>query len=131
MIKHFVEFYSPGTFTSEVSIKPVDSWDVNIAMRMAREIKERHGATPYGFRFITRERTESDLDSKVTNRSNLYYLGGVVETYKQVCDRNDPKEEILRWNMKANSIKKVIINTNSYRVTMPLNKDDIVLQWEK
>lgn len=66
MKKHFVTFFSPGTFVSETSEKPIDSWDVDTAVEMSTQILERHGARPYGFRFSTRERGQEDLDSKVT-----------------------------------------------------------------
>ena len=48
MEKHFVTFYSPGTFAAETSRKPIESWDVDKAVAMSKEIKERHGALPYG-----------------------------------------------------------------------------------
>ena len=63
MKKHFVTFYSPGTFVAEQTTKPIDSWDVELAVSMSGEIKERYGALPYGFQFSTRERGENDLDS--------------------------------------------------------------------
>lgn len=49
-----VTFYSPGTFVSETSDVPIDSWDIEKAKELARGIKERHNATPYGFRFRKR-----------------------------------------------------------------------------
>lgn len=130
MKKHFVEFLSPGTFVSEVSQKEIKSWDVETAKQMATSIKERHNATPYGFRFITRERKANELDSKVTKTSGIYYLGGKVLTLADVKARNDDKDRILISNMEMNEIKKVIENTNSWKVTMPLNKDDVVLDWQ-
>ena len=45
--QHFVTFYSPGTFVSETSTEPIDSWDVEKAVAMSRGIVERHGAKPY------------------------------------------------------------------------------------
>ena len=74
--KHFVVFYSPGTFVAESNEKPIDAWDVAQAMEMGRTILQRHNATPYGFRFITRGRNDEDLDSKQIASSPLYYLGG-------------------------------------------------------
>lgn len=129
MKKHFVEFLSPGTFTSEVTEKAIDNWDVEQAKKMARNIKERHGATPYGFRFITRERKNTDLDSKVSKVSGIYYLGGKVETLAQVKARGRKDEEILICNMENNGYDKIIVNTNSYKSTFPLYKEDIVLSW--
>jgi hypothetical protein len=129
MQQHFVSFLSPGTFVSEESVRPIESWDVDQAVQMARSIVERHGATPYGFRFITRSRSPNDLDSRETARSPTYYLGGTIETYEQVCARNDPKEEILRSNMRCNGYDRIITNNNSWKFTAVLNKDDVVLDF--
>ena len=131
MKKHFVEFLSPGTFVSESSVQPIESWDVEEAKTLARSINERHSATPYGFRFITRERKDDELDSRVTNTSGIYYLGGKVETLDEVKSRNSPDERILLCNMESNGYDKIIVNTNSWRITLPLNKNDVVLDWSK
>ena len=69
MKAHFVTFYSPGTFVAEQSTKPIASWDVNAAMGMARSVKERYAAMPYGFEFTTRERKDDELDSKITKKA--------------------------------------------------------------
>ena len=97
---------------------------------MARNIKERHGATPYGFRFITRGRGPDDFDSKETARSNMYHLGGTVRTIEQVEDENNPDEKILLQNMKCNGWDRVIENNNSWKSTQPLEKDDVILDFE-
>lgn len=127
--KHFVRFYSPGTFVAEMSEKPIESWDTDAAMKMADEITERYSATPYGFRFITRGRDDDDLDSKEIASSNFYYLGGKVETLAEVEARNDPKEEILRSNMRCNGYDRIIVNDNSWRWTQPLDAQDVVLDY--
>jgi hypothetical protein len=127
MQKHFVQFLSPGTFVSEMTEKPIDSWDVEAAVLMAADIKERYGAKPYGFRFTTRERGDDDLDSKQSAQSGIYYLGGKVETLAEVEARNDPKERILLANMKGNGIDKIVINDNSWRFTAALHENDVVL----
>lgn len=129
MIKHFVEFLSPGTFVSESTTKEISEWSVIKASEMATKIKERHGAIPYGFRFLTRERGEQDLDSKVIDTSGIYYLGGKVLTLEQVKARKDPKDSILISNMEINKIDRIIENTNSYKITLPLGKKDTVLDW--
>lgn len=49
MKKHFVIFYSPGTFFNEESTLPIDSWDIDKAIEMSKSIKERYNATPFGF----------------------------------------------------------------------------------
>ena len=126
MEKHFVRYFSPGTLVAETTDKPIDSWDVDKAVEMVKDIKERYGATPYGFRFITRSRTNEDLDSKETKRSNLYYLGGKILTLTQV-KKEMPNEHILISNMEINKYKRIIINRNSYQWTQPLRKGDVVL----
>jgi hypothetical protein len=128
--KHFVVFLSPGTFVHEMSEKPIDSWDVEKAKRMARSITERHGATPFAFYFTTRSRGEDDLDSKVTDTSVTYYLGGKVETLAEVKARATKDDRILISNMEINHYDRIITNTNSWKVTQPLNKNDVVLDWD-
>jgi hypothetical protein len=130
MKKHFVVFYSPGTLVSETTEKPIASWDVEKAKKMARAIKERHGATPYGFRFSTRERKATELDSKETKYSGMYYLGGRILTLEDV-KREMPKEETLIWNMTNNHIKKIIINDNSWRTMQAFGKGDKLVEWKK
>ena len=129
MKKHFVVFLSPGTMASEQTINEIDSWDTNKAMEMARNIKERHAATPYGFYFFTKERKESDFEPKKTKKSIMYYLGGDVFTLEDVKNRNDPKDSILISNMECNGYDRIIENNNSWKWTQPLNKDDIVLDF--
>ena len=99
-------------------------------MKMAHGISERYGATPYGFRFSTRSRTDDDLDSSVTKRSQFYWLGGKVETLSEVEARNDPKEDILRSNMRGNGYDKIVVNDNSWRFTAPMRKGDVILDWK-
>jgi hypothetical protein len=129
MKKHFVTFYSPGTFVSEQTTEPISNWDVYEAVKMADKITERYGATPYGFSFSTRERTEKDLDSRETKTSHMHYLGGKILTLQQIKARKDPKDEILISNMETNNFDKIIENTNSWRITLPLNKEDVVLPY--
>lgn len=127
MEKNFVVFMSPGTFGSEQSEKPIDSWDVKTAVSLSKSIKERYDALPYGFYFVTHGRGPNDLDSKKIKSSGMYYLGGKVETYEEIVARNDPKEEILRSNMRCNGYKRIVTNTNSWKWTQPLQDEDTVL----
>lgn len=131
MEAHFVTFFSPGTFLAESSTKPIDSWDVEVAKGMAREVKECYQAVPYGFQFSTRSRSDVDLDSKVTAKSQMYYLGGKVETLEEVKARatNSDSDRILVSNMEGNGWHKIITNTNSWRWTQPLEDGDVVLDW--
>jgi len=125
--KHFVVFSSPGTLFSEETIKEIAEWDTEKAIIMSKEIKERYGATPYGFCFITRGRTGEDLDSKEIKRSNFYYLGGEIKTLKELRKENNPGDIILIRNMECNNWDKVIINNNSWKWTQPFAKGDVLL----
>lgn len=125
--KHFVTFYSPGTFVSESDTKPIDDWEVDAAIAMARDITQRYSATPYGFQFSTRERGPDDLDSKETCRSSMYYLGGKIETLAEIKDRNDSSERVLLSNMEGNGWDKIIVNTNSWLFRGPFIAGDVLL----
>lgn len=125
--KHFVTFLSPGTFFCETTTKEIDAWNVDLAMSMARDIKERHGATPYGFRFETK--ASDGWEPKTVKSSGNYYLGGRLLTIDDIPDTKE--NETLRWNMKYNHIETVIENTNSWKVTLPFdkNKDVLLMEW--
>lgn len=125
--KHFVTFYSPGTFVAEASEKPIDSWDVDQAVEMSKGITERYNAHPYGFRFSTRSRGPEDLDSKQSATSPMYYLGGIVRTLEEIKAKNDPKDRILISNMEGNGYSRVISAASGWSWTQPLHDEDVVL----
>jgi hypothetical protein len=130
MKKHFVTFYSPGTFVDEETTKEVKSWDVKLAKKMAYDITERYNALPFGFMFFTKEGGGKNWNPKTVKTSPLYYLGGKVETLEQVRARATKDDEILISNMECNKIKKVITNNNSYKTTRPFREGkDIILDW--
>ena len=114
MQKHFVNFYSPGTFVAETTTEEIDSWDVDKACEIAGGIHERYGATPYGFSFETRERKDDELDSKVIETSGMYYLGGTTKTLEEIKAENDPANSILISNMECNGYSRIVINNNSW-----------------
>lgn len=127
MKKHYVTFYSPGTFVSEQQTQEVDSWDVVAAQDQAKHITERHNAIPFGFRFTTRERTDEDFDSKEVARSCMYYVNCKVETLAEIEARNDSSDKILISNMKCNDWDRVAVTVTGWKNTHPLQGDDIVL----
>ena len=127
MEAHFVTFYSPGTIVAETTTKPIPSWDVDLAVAMASDIRERHGARAYGFRFSTRARSNEELDSKQVAQSPMHYIGGRVETLAEVESRNAPDEETLRWNMRTNKYDRIWIATEGWSWTQPLGDDDVVI----
>jgi hypothetical protein len=126
----FVTFLSPGTFLSEITTKEIPFWDIDMAIKMVDGVIERYNATPYGFYFTTRGRYDYELDSKETDRSSMYYLGGTVRTLKEIELELDMKNDILIRNMRANGYDKVVINTNSWKIIQPLNNSDIVLDYK-
>jgi hypothetical protein len=127
MQAHFVTFYSPGTFVAETTTRPVPSWDVDLAVAMAADIRERHNARAYGFRFTTRARADDELDSKVIKTSPMHYIGGKVETLAEIEARDRSDESILRANMRCNGWDRVWTATEGWRWTQPLNADDVVI----
>jgi hypothetical protein len=127
MTQHLVMFYCPGTFAAETAIRPIESWDAAAALEMSKGITARYGARPFGFRFITRERGDNDLDSKETARSGMYYIGGKVETLEEIYVRGDPRDAILISNMKTNKWDRIIVHRVPYVWTSPLHEDDKVL----
>ncbi len=129
MKAHFVTFLSPGTMVSEEDYHSIDSWDVDYAVTISRNITQRYGATPYGFYFTTRERKDNELDSKIIKKSNMYYLGGDIFTLEDIKARNNPKDRILISNMECNGYDRIIENNNSYKSTFPLNDGDVVLDY--
>ena len=98
---------------------------------MAPGIVERHGATPYGFRFSTRSRGPEDLDSSLTAKSGVYYFKGKVETLAEIEAKNDPEDEILLFNMRANEIPRVIrLSAGRYSYTQVFGEEDRMLEVE-
>lgn len=129
MRKHFVRFFSPGTFFHEITEKPIAKWDIEKAKEMASSIKERYNATPFAFQFFTMARTAKELNAREVKTSPMYYLGGRIETLEEVKARATEKDRILISNMEGNGWHRIITNDNSWRVTQPLEESDIVLEW--
>ena len=127
LTRHYVTFFSPGTFMSEQTSREIAEWNVATALKMAGEIVERYGARPYGFQFSTRTRGIKDFDSKEAATSGMYYIGGTVRTLADVERAADPDERILLSNMRGNGWDRIITNSNSWKFTAPLRPGDTVL----
>ena len=134
--QEFVIFYSPGTFVSEMTTNPIAERDTKLAVQMSETVRERYNARPYGFKFETRivaepvpdgEGGELMVQPKTVATSGMYFLGGKLETLDEVEARNDPKEDILRSNMRNASSHIVCVNENGYRSTLPFTEKDVVV----
>lgn len=128
MHKHFVTFISPGTFVPETSEREIESWDVEAARAMAKDITERYGARPYAFQFTTRSRGPDDLDSKVSATSPTYFFGCDVYDLEQVREKF-PNETILISNMEMNKdyIDRVAVPREGWRGFFSVKPTDVVL----
>jgi hypothetical protein len=136
MRKHKVTFLSPDTFVSEQTTRTIDEWDTAKAAKMAASIEERYGAKPFGFYFTT-DLVGADVPDgeggtlktqpKEVARSSTYFLGGELLTYEDIVARNKVDEKILRSNMLGNDYPVVIQNTNSWKVTLPFEPKDALL----
>lgn len=126
--KNFVVFYSPGTIVSESTEKEIDQFDTVVAVEMAKGIRERHGVTPFGFRFFTRTMNEKDFTVKTEYKPGTYFLGGKLLSLDDIPDTKE--NEILRDNMRYNDWQFVIENTNSWKITLPFNPNkDTLLEF--
>lgn len=134
--KRYVTFYSPGTLFSETSeIEIPTGASLKAIVAKAKTVKERHGATPYGFSLkvveegvIKRGKETYRKEPKELSQSGMHFLTGRVMTIKDIPD--DDEHRILLNNMKGNGWNAVVENTNSYRSTLPFEKDDVVVDWE-
>ena len=120
-MRHFVKFFSPGTFVAEITTKEIDSWDVDKALNMAKQIVERHNARPHSFCFTT------TIGGKITNTSNAYCINCVVKTLDQLKAENDPRNKILIINMECNGWDRVVTTNNSYEWTVPFFEGDQIV----
>ena len=59
----------------------------------------------------------------------MYYLGGRVLTLDEVkAEMSD--ERILIQNMESNDWGRIVVNTNSWKIMLPIDDDDVVLEYE-
>lgn len=138
MKKHYVWFYSPGTFYDEIDSKPIETFgDLQTAVELVKSINQRYGAKPYGFRFITmlemdpvRDQETGEIlevQSKKIEETGTYFINGRLRKYDEVVAENDPEESILRDNMRCNDMLIVVETRNSYRHTAPFREEDFVI----
>lgn len=128
----FVQFMSPGTIVDEVTDRPMESADPAMAVKVAAQIRERHGARPYGFRFYTRivaddvddgEGGKLKVQPKTVAESGTHFIDGAILNFEEVPS----SQQILRSNMRGNLWPLVVETTNGYRHTSPFTDQDCVV----
>lgn len=136
MRKHYVVFYSPGTFFDESSSKPIKNWNIKKAIALSKDVVERYGARPYGFRFETYitskpvpdgEGGTLEVKSKLISSSGIHFIGGKIRTLSEIKSRNDPNDRILIFNMECSDYNEVVESTNGYRSTHFFYKDSCIV----
>lgn len=127
MKKDFVTFYSPGTFVAEMTTKQVASWSIPKALKLMKDVKERHGAVPYGFRFTTKKRGLRDFEPKEVAKSGMYYVNCRVQTLDEIEKRGKKEELTLLQNMRSNGWDKIVTTKSGWAWSHPLQDGDIVL----
>lgn len=127
MKKDFVIFYSPGTFVAETTVRQVPSWNIPKALKLMTDVKERHGAVPYGFRFTTKKRGLRDFEPKEVAKSGMYYVNCRVETLDEIMNRGDPEESTLLENMRRNGWDKVVSPKTGWSWSQPFKEGDTLL----
>ena len=65
----------------------------------------------------------------MTAKSGVYYFRGTIETHAEVEAKNDPEDEILLFNMRANEIPRVIrLSAGRYSYTQVFQEEDRMLE---
>ncbi|MFA5382740.1 MAG: hypothetical protein WC356_06215 [Candidatus Micrarchaeia archaeon] len=118
IMRHYVEFFEPGSFFPEKEI---------------REVKERDPTkikvpfTVYGFRFFDRKEIVDEdgeyLFGSPKNYSKMFYFGRTM-TLEQV-KAEVPNEKILIMNMELNNWK-LVVKTRMGNF-QPFNKGDQII----
>lgn len=114
-----VTYLSSGTLFSEINTKEFDCGDLELLLPIikdyAKEITQRHGAKPYGF--------------KIEGIKGTYYIKGTVKTFHQVVQENfGNPDTILITNMRINNYTHVIMGNSPYQFSMPFDplKDKLI-----
>jgi hypothetical protein len=117
-----------------MTTREIDEWDPAKAVKMAAEIVERYGATPYGFRFRTLLTSDPvpdgkggtlEVKPKTDRESGWHFIDGVVRTYDHiVAEEEDGERSIAASNMKGNGIPLVAVTIHRFRSTMPFGEND-------
>lgn len=114
MIRHTVEFRSPGSFLAESDFVTIWGFTkasvIKKAMEKAKKIVQRYNAIPYAF-----------LLGKV-----WYYLPHCeVEFASSIA--NTPENRILISNCLSNGFKAIVTTKKGWKFTQPFTKNCVLL----
>jgi len=135
MIYYNVTYYSPGTLFSENSSFKFPNFNLADFASKAKEIKERHGAAPYGFVWEKCELPDVlpevngfkvTVHHKVLEKSGMNYITGDLVFASDLTARED---SIMKSNLESNSEGIGIINKNSWKYNGFFNKKDKIVNW--
>jgi hypothetical protein len=132
-----VSFFSPGTFFSETSHKDFQELDLKKICAVAKTMKERHNASPYGFVWEYRELPTDlpqiegyklEVTPKVIEKSTgiIYITGEIIYSKDLISER----DRILKFNLERNYDGVGVINKNSYIFHAGFNEGDMIIGWD-
>jgi hypothetical protein len=134
--KHYVTFYSPGSFCDEMREVEIHGWSPPLAVELSRKVVERYGSRPYGFSFCTKIVSdkipdgfggELSVEPKTVEKSGMYYVNGKMKTIEDVKAENDPGNRILIANMESNGWSCVVETNNGFKHTSVFNNGDQIV----
>lgn len=93
-----------GFFLSEVDDFYVSYGKVDDLESICKLVRKRYGDMAFGFRRLR----PFGNDDEYLDPGWIYICGGKVESAKEVLSRDDPKEKILRSNIRCNKIAAIL-----------------------
>lgn len=126
MKKHYILFYTPNhwpALETWVEVEPHQAEDVEHAKKLAPTVVSFKGITPDSFEFVTRGRTDEELDSRIISRSCTYFLGGRKISVKDLRVES-PQHFVLRHTLCDDD--EVIVDTKYPRL-LRVKDGDVLL----
>ncbi len=98
-----------GFFLSEVDDFYVSYSKLDDLESICKLIRKRYGNMAFGFRRLRPfGQRPFGRDDEYLDPGWIYICGGKVESAKEVLSRDDPKEEVLRSNIRCNKIAAIL-----------------------
>lgn len=98
-----------GFFLSEVDDFYVSYSKLDDLESICKLVRKRYGNMAFGFRRLRPVGHQPfGRDDEYLDPGWIYICGGKVESAKEVLSRDDPKEEVLRSNIRCNKIAAIL-----------------------